>query len=159
MTSTLVESIGSALKERGWKLASAESCTGGGLAYAITSVPGSSAWFDCGLITYSNTAKLKLLHVNPCTLANFGAVSEQTAREMAEGALKSSNADISIATTGIAGPAGGTEDKPIGTLWIAIASAHKSTQASLEKLSGERQSIREQSIQIALDKLLVFIRN
>src|SRR5579862_4607452 len=124
----LAKEVGERFKSRGLKLVTAESCTGGGLAYAITSIPGSSAWFERGLVTYSNISKEELLGVNPGTLATFGSISAEAAKEMAEGALRHSQAQISIALTGIAGPEGGSLDKPVGTVWIACASTLADTQ-------------------------------
>jgi nicotinamide-nucleotide amidase len=150
----LVLAIAEALNQRRWKLVTAESCTGGGLAYELTSIPGSSNWFDRGLVTYSNLAKQELLGVRAETLNNFGAVSEQTALEMVEGALKKTKAEASIAITGIAGPDGGTPDKPVGTVWFAWKGQDFKTQAELHALSGDRTAIREQSIRIALEGFL-----
>ncbi|SRR5579883_545600 len=150
----LAEKAGLALQERNLSCAAAESCTGGGLSYWITSVPGSSEWFERSFVTYSNQAKIDMLGVNPETLANFGAVSEQTAREMAEGVLRKTPADISIAITGIAGPAGGSMKKPVGTVWIAIASRHSSTHVQGTLFPGDRAAIREGAIRVALQKLL-----
>lgn len=149
----LAEETVSALKDRGLKLVTAESCTGGGIGYWITSVPGCSDCFDRGFITYSNEAKIEQLGVNPLTLDAFGAVSEQIVREMAEGALKNSNADISIAITGIAGPSGGTPDKPVGTVWLGVARRNQPTRAVIELFNGNRQEIREQAIAYALTLL------
>ncbi len=153
----LAKQVGEQFKRRGLKLITAESCTGGGLAYAITSIPGSSAWFDRGLVTYSNTSKEELLGVSPLTLATFGSVSAETAQEMAEGALNHSQAHISIALTGIAGPEGGTHNKPVGTVWIACAVAAIPTQVKHHFFSGERANIREKSIDSALHFLLNII--
>lgn len=136
------------------KLVTAESCTGGGLGYVLTSFPGSSAWYDRGFITYSNESKSQLLDVSELTLAKHGAVSEATAREMAEGALKKSEATISIAITGIAGPDGGSDDKPVGTVWIAWAKTNTPCTAECYHFSGERDMIRKQSIVKALEKLV-----
>ncbi len=137
-------------------LITAESCTGGGLAYALTSIAGSSNWFERGLVTYSNQAKQDLLGVKPETLARFGAVSEQTAREMAEGALlNTSSATISMAITGIAGPQGGSPDKPVGTVWFAWSDNQHGTHSHLENFLGDRQTVREQAIRVALEKLLL----
>ncbi len=161
MTSTikqLAAQLGTQLKQCEWKLVTAESCTGGGLAYFITNITGSSDWFERGFVTYSNTAKTELLGVRLSTLNNDGAVSEQAAREMAEGALQHAEAQVSIAITGIAGPIGGTPDKPVGTVWFSIASIHAETQTSMRVFSGDRQTVREQSIQVALEKLLQFIK-
>jgi len=153
----LARDVGNELKKLEWKLVTAESCTGGGLAYSITSIPGSSHWFERGLVTYSNRAKEELLGVNSITLSIFGSVSEQTVREMAEGALKKSQAQISLAITGIAGPDGGTRDKPIGTVWIGCTSIQGNTQSWVDIFSGDRQAVREQSITMALQQLIQFL--
>lgn len=150
----LAEEVGAALKHRHWKLVTAESCTGGGLSYWITHIAGSSDWFERGFVTYSNAAKVEMLGVNACTLESHGAVSEQTAREMAEGALQRSNAQISIAITGIAGPTGGSAQKPVGTVWIAWAGRHLDMKTALEIFSGDRQAIRLGAIKKALEGLL-----
>jgi nicotinamide-nucleotide amidase len=154
----LVLELGPALKQREWKCAAAESCTGGGLSYWITAVPGSSNWFERGFITYSNTAKIECLGVSPLTLNQFGSVSEQTAREMAQGALEQSQAQVSVAITGIAGPDGGTREKPVGTVWIAHASIDSETVAICHHFSGDRQQIRLESIYAALNKLMQILR-
>lgn len=135
------------------KLATAESCTGGGLSYWLTSVPGCSAWFDRGFVTYSNEAKIEMLGVDPHIIESFGAVSEETARAMAEGALNHSEANISISITGIAGPDGGSADKPVGTVWIAWAKKDN-TICEPYLFPGDRQAIRLQTIAKALEKLL-----
>lgn len=153
----LARKTGEALKKRGLKLATAESCTGGGLAYWITSIPGSSDWFDRGFVTYSDASKTEILGVNPATIDTFGAVSEQTVREMAEGALHKSGAGMSIAITGIAGPTGGTTEKPVGTVWIAWSSEDFETKTHWELFSGNRIEIREKVIERALEKLLVLL--
>lgn len=150
--------LGQELKKRELKIAVAESCTGGGFSYWITSTPGSSDWFERGLVTYSNAAKVELLKVNPITLDTFGAVSEQVAREMAIGALQYSQADIGIAITGIAGPRGGTKDKPVGTVWMAFTNRKQEMQVFVEIFSGNRQSIREQTIEYVFTKLLKWLR-
>lgn len=147
------EKIGELLKQQGLKLATAESCTGGGLSYVITQIPGSSDWFERGFVTYSNSAKKEMLSVNEKTLQKYGAVSAEVAKEMVEGALKNSHAEVSIAITGIAGPTGGTAEKPIGLVFIAYASKTFSTLVEAHQFSGHRQSIREDTIQSALKKL------
>lgn len=157
MIEQLALELSDKLKRHQWKMVTAESCTGGGLAYFLTNIPGSSEWFDRGFVTYSNAAKEELLHVKPLTLNAFGAVSEQTAREMAEGALKHSQAHISIAITGIAGPDGGTADKPVGTVWLAWSSTFNQTHTEVDIFSGNRQEIREQTILTAIKKLLAFM--
>ncbi len=139
---------------RGQRLATAESCTGGGLAEVVTSIPGSSAWFERGFVTYSNDAKSEMLGVSAETLRRFGAVSEQCAREMAEGALRHSRADIGVAITGIAGPEGGSADKPVGTVWIAWAGRDRPTVVVLKNFGGDRRAIRAQAVEAALEGLL-----
>jgi len=146
----LVEALSKKLKAKNLKVATAESCTGGGLSYWLTSLPGSSNWFDGGIVSYSDEAKIALLDVKPHTLVVVGAVSEQAAREMAEGILKKSNADISIAVTGIAGPSGGTIDKPVGTVWIAFAGKSFATTAKVDIFPGDRDEIRLHAIEAAL---------
>jgi nicotinamide-nucleotide amidase len=154
---TLAKQVGDILKKHRLKLTTAESCTGGGLSYWITSIPGSSIWFERGFVTYSNLAKIENLGVSQHTLNTYGAVDEKTVREMAEGALKHSHAEVSVAITGIAGPAGGTPDKPVGMIWIGYAKQSADTHTQLLLLQGDRQSIREQTIEHALTGLLVFL--
>jgi nicotinamide-nucleotide amidase len=141
-------------KKKQLKLAVAESCTGGGLAYWLTSIPGSSEWFDRGFVTYSNAAKKEMLGVSEETLTKYGAVSSETAGEMAEGTLKHSQADVAIAITGIAGPGGGSVQKPVGTVWIGCSSRTAKTITQDYLLLGDRTTIREQSISLALDLIL-----
>lgn len=150
----LIAEIGQRLKSRDWKLTTAESCTGGGVAYYITNISGSSEWFERGFVTYSNTAKAEMLGVKLTTLDQHGAVSEATAREMAEGALQHSQAQIAVAITGIAGPLGGSHEKPVGTVWFGWAGINMETKTRLEKFSGSRTEIREQAIKTALEGIL-----
>ncbi len=152
-----ISALGLALNKRQWKLVTAESCTGGGLAYYLTSLPGSSAWFDQGFITYSNDSKQQRLGVSAETLEKFGAVSEQTAAEMAAGALNKSSARLSIAITGLAGPDGGSLQKPVGTIWLAWKLRSQETKTKKLSLSGDRQVIREQTIQLAIQELLLYL--
>lgn len=152
-----VYALSLALKKRKLMLATAESCTGGGLSYFLTNIPGSSTWFDRGFVTYSNAAKMEMLDVEPLTLEQFGAVSEETAREMAEGALKNSEASVSIAITGIAGPDGGTDEKPVGTVWIAWARHGATTKAHADVYHGDRTDIRMAAIQTAITVLLAWL--
>lgn len=140
------------LTERGLRLTTAESCTGGGLSYWLTSVPGSSDWFDRGFVTYSNAAKVAMLGVDPQCLETAGAVSEETALAMAKGALLHSRADLSIAITGVAGPDGGSTEKPVGTVWIAWAD-QKEVRAQRYHFEGDRQAVRLQSMVAALKVL------
>ena len=129
---------GNALRERGIKVATAESCTGGWIARELTSVQGSSQWFDCGFVSYSDTAKQRMLGVDPDALAEFGAVSEPVASQMAEGALLNSEADIAVAVCGFAGPHDQSSDKPVGTMYFAWAVRDQPTVTCLSYFSGER---------------------
>jgi nicotinamide-nucleotide amidase len=138
----------------GKAVATAESCTGGWVATAITGVAGSSGCFSYGLVSYSNEAKQALLGVKPETLENYGAVSEQTVEEMATGALKVSSADLSVAISGIAGPGGGSAEKPAGTVWFAWgrqSAAGPQVDAAVHRLAGDREAVRWQSVLLALD--------
>ncbi len=146
---TLASQVGEIFRSKSYKLVTAESCTGGLLSAVITSVAGSSEWFERGFVTYSDESKQELLSVN--TVDTFGAVSEQTVCAMAEGALKRSHADVSLAITGIAGPGGVTKEKPIGMVWIACAVKNRPAQATLNYFKGDRQSIREQAVKVALE--------
>jgi nicotinamide-nucleotide amidase len=150
MTDALVAQVGLALKSHGMMLATAESCTGGGVAQAVTEIAGSSAWFERGFVTYANAAKVEMLSVRQSTLDAHGAVSEATVREMVEGALIHSNAHIALAVSGIAGPGGGTAEKPVGTVWFAWALRGGQTHAELHYLTGDRPEIRAKAVQIAL---------
>jgi nicotinamide-nucleotide amidase len=150
---TLAELVGQVLQAKQKKLVTAESCTGGWIAQALTEVPGSSLWFDRGFVTYSNAAKIQMLAVKPETLEHFGAVSAETATEMVVGALHHSDADVAIAVTGIAGPSGGTEEKPVGRVFIAWASKTNGCQLLQLSLSGDRQAIRRQTVVLALKGL------
>ena len=144
--------LGTYLQQNHWYIVTAESCTGGWIAQAITAIAGSSAWFERGFITYSYAAKQEILGVNPKTLAKYGAVSEQVVLEMVNGALQYSQSQVGIATSGIAGPTGGTDDKPVGTVWIAYAFPHN-TYAKLYHFHGNRYTIREQTVITALQQL------
>ena len=146
--------LGQILKEKGLKVVTAESCTGGGIASALTDIPGSSAWFDRGFVTYSNDAKVQMLQVKQSTLDEYGAVSQQVAIEMVEGALANSDSDLAISVTGIAGPDGGTLQKPIGTVFIALAIKGGKTNCLLKVFTGDRSQIRQQSILFALKQYL-----
>lgn len=152
--STLAAQLGAALKARGLMLALAESCTGGLAAQSITSIAGSSAWFDRGFITYSNAAKTEMLGVSSKTLENFGAVSEQTALEMTVGALNNSHAQLSGSITGIAGPDGGTAEKPVGTVCFAWANKSKPVSTSTQYFQGNREQIRQQAAIFLMAKLI-----
>jgi len=151
--------LGAALKSRGWTLALAESCTGGWVAQCITAIAGSSDWFDRGFVTYSNGAKIEMLGVTENTLSQHSAVSEQTAREMALGALKHSHASIAAAITGIAGPDGGTQEKPVGTVCFAWATANGDIKTVTRHLSGDREEVRRISVKTVLEVLLQLTLN
>lgn len=146
----LAAQLGQILKERGLMLALAESCTGGMVAQAVTSVAGSSAWFDRGFVTYSNAAKIEMLGIAENTLTQYGAVSEETAREMALGAIKHSHANLTVAITGIAGPDGGSETKPVGTVSFAWANTDGMVDSKTCHFAGNRKQIRQQAAQTAL---------
>lgn len=142
--------VGALLKAHGLMLATAESCTGGGVAQLITEVAGSSAWFECGFVTYSNRSKQQLLDVSPATLTQHGAVSEATVREMVRGALARSNADVALSVSGIAGPEGGSAEKPVGTVWFAWGYRQGACTARVHQLRGSRAQIRAQAVTIAM---------
>ena len=150
-----VERLAAELRGRGARVATAESCTGGLVAAACTSLPGSSAWFERGVVSYSNAAKHELLGVAPALIAAHGAVSAEVAAAMAEGALAFSGADFAVSVTGIAGPGGGSAAKPVGTVWIAVAARGEKAAATLLHASGDRAAIRAASVERALDLLIV----
>jgi nicotinamide-nucleotide amidase len=153
----LAEAVGRVLKARGDMLVSAESCTGGWIGHAITAVPGSSHWYERGFITYTNQSKQDMLGVSADTLEHAGAVSEATVREMAEGALDHSPAQVSIAVSGIAGPGGGSEDKPVGTVCFAWAATGGETLSVVEHFAGDREAVRRQATAHALKGLLDYL--
>jgi PncC family amidohydrolase len=148
--------VAACLEEQGLHMATAESCTGGLLAGALVNVPGISRWFEEGYVTYSNHAKEKLLGVSHDTLERFGAVSEQTAGEMAAGAAKAAGAELALATTGIAGPDGGTAEKPVGLVYIGCC-LRGNIHVEKHIFSGDRQSVRSQTVQVALGLALQFL--
>jgi len=150
----LVVRLGGILLAHGMMVASAESCTGGGIAEAMTRLPGSSRWFERGFVTYSNEAKQELLGVSADTLQGYGAVSEQTAAEMAAGTLNNSHAQASIAVTGIAGPDGGTVEKPVGTVCFAWGLRDKEIITASIVFPGDRPAVRRQTVLMALQGLL-----
>lgn len=151
---TLAARVGERLLARGQQLATAESCTGGWIGQVLTAIAGSSAWYEQGLIAYANAAKLRLLGVAPATLAAHGAVSEPTAREMAQGARAGSCAQWSLAVTGIAGPSGGSPDKPVGTVCFAWTAPDGTTATETRCFSGDREAVRAQTVHHALSGLL-----
>ena len=151
---TLAQLTGEKLKAQGAMLATAESCTGGWVAQAVTAIAGSSDWFDRGFVSYSNAAKQEMLGVSAGTLGRHGAVSEQTAREMAAGALAHSRAQVALAIAGVAGPGGGSPDKPVGMVCFAWARKGAEPVAKTRQFKGDRESVRRQSVRAALRGLL-----
>lgn len=147
-----------ALERAGRRLALAESCTGGWVARVVTAIAGSSGWFERGFVTYSNEAKQEMLGVAAATINRHGAVSEPTARAMAEGALARSHADVALAITGIAGPSGGTPEKPIGMVWFAWATKENGVSVRCCQLTGDRETVRRKSVAIGLEGLLDVLR-
>lgn len=154
---SLATRLGQQLAKTDKKLAVSESCTGGLIAAAITEIAGSSGWFDRGFVTYSNSAKQQMLAVQSQTLANYGAVSEQTALEMAAGTLAFSEADCAVAVTGIAGPGGGTLSKPVGSVYIAWAFKGQKRYCELNQFQGDRHAIRLQTAKRALQYLIAVL--
>jgi len=150
----LAAAAGARLKAARLVLATAESCTGGWVAQAVTTVSGSSEWFDRGFVTYSNAAKQDMLAVSDRTLARHGAVSEETAREMALGALAHSRADLALAVTGVAGPTGGTAAKPVGMVCFAWVRRGGTVQSETRRFAGDREQVRRESVIAALQGLL-----
>ena len=152
----LATQVGHALQQRGWRLATCESITGGGISQAITDVAGSSDWFDCGFVTYSNTSKTRFLEVAEALIAQHGAVSEEVAAAMVLGALAHTDAQISLSTTGIAGPGGAVPGKPVGTVCFGWA---QGDIVHTERLvfTGDRAAVRAQTAEHALQGLLAFM--
>ena len=136
------------------RLVTAESCTGGGIAHSITSLPGSSGWFERGFVTYTNEAKQECLGVSASTLQRFGAVSEECAAEMALGALEHSRADVAVSVTGIAGPDGGSEEKPVGTVCFGWCQRDRGSVTTRVLFEGDREQVRQQSVLMAMQGLL-----
>jgi nicotinamide-nucleotide amidase len=151
---TPAEQVARRLKARGGMIVTAESCTGGWVAQELTAIAGSSAWFDRGFVTYSNEAKQEMLGVRAETIARHGAVSEETAAEMAQGALEKSRGTVSLAITGIAGPSGGTPGKPVGTVCFAWATKGRAPRAETKRFSGDREAVRRQSVEYSLARVL-----
>jgi nicotinamide-nucleotide amidase len=148
-----VQALADALRRRGWHLASAESCTGGLIAAACTTLAGSSDWFERGFVTYSNAAKTEMLGVDAALIASRGAVSEAVACAMASGAMQRAGVELAVAVTGIAGPGGATPDKPVGTVWLALA-MRDGVRSERLQLDGDRAAVREQTVRQALRRLL-----
>lgn len=150
----LAERVGEALLRSRQRLTSAESCTGGWVAKCVTDIPGSSQWFGRGYVCYSNEAKMELLGVAPGVLETFGAVSRPCAEQMAVGALHAAHADIAVAVTGIAGPDGGSAEKPVGLVWFALAQSAAAPRSERRLFSGDREAIRRAAVATALELLL-----
>jgi len=150
----LIETLSALLRNKKLKLATAESCTGGMISSAITELSGSSDIFDRGFVTYSNEAKIEMLGVSPKTIETNGAVSEQTAYQMAQGALKNSLGDIAVSVTGIAGPSGGCPEKPVGLVYIGITTNNGQTKVTKHVFSGDRCSVRLQTVETAIKNLI-----
>ena len=163
MTQTMIQDIclelGNALTKKKFRIALAESCTGGLVCQHLTNIPGSSVWFDRGFVTYSNESKIELLKVSQDTLLKFGAVSKEVASEMALGALNQSHAQIALSITGIAGPSGGSIEKPVGTVFFAIAYQNKIIFNASKVFPGSRENIRESSCLFALNQVLALTLN
>ncbi len=149
----LATAVGQRLHEQRDRLVTAESCTGGWIAKAMTDIAGSSAWFDCGMAAYSYEAKQAMLGVRPQTLETFGAVSRETVIEMVSGALVNSGASVAVAVTGIAGPGGGSEDKPVGPVWIGWKRRGGYARAQVFHFDGDRDAVRRQTVAAALSGL------
>ena len=149
----LARTLGERLGAAGWRVTAAESCTGGWIAKALTDIPGSSGWLDTALVTYANAAKERLLGVPAEDLERFGAVSEPVIRAMAAGVREWAGADLACATSGIAGPGGGTPDKPVGRVWLAWAGPEGVTTACHD-FAGDREAVRRQTVAVALEGLL-----
>jgi nicotinamide-nucleotide amidase len=147
------------LQTHQWKLVTAESCTGGLIAAALTEIPGSSSWFERGFVTYSNESKSELLNVDPFLIRTYGAVSQEVACAMAEGALMQSHGQFALSVTGIAGPHGGTSEKPVGTVCFAWAAHDMSTQSLIRLYQGTRKSIRAEASKEALAGAVVFLKS
>lgn len=150
----LAEQVATLVQQKALMVVTAESCSGGWIAKTLTDLPGSSAWFDAGVVTYSYGAKESLLGVNPRTLERTGAVSEETALEMVSGALSRFGAGVAVAVTGIAGPSGGTPEKPVGTVWISWKRRGGYAYAQLFHFDGDREAVRRQTVAAALNGVL-----
>lgn len=155
-TQIALHRLAEVLIQRGLTISCAESCTGGGLAYAFTALPGSSTWFKCSVVTYANEAKTQMVSVPESTLQQFGAVSEQTVIAMAQGVVEHFHADIGISISGVAGPDGGSREKPVGTVWFGFALAGE-IYASKQCFAGDREAVRKQAIEFAIEKILQLI--
>lgn len=154
----LAQSLGDLLSAKHWRITTAESCTGGGVAAAITAIAGSSAWFEYGVVSYANIAKQKLLGVGAQTLDMEGAVSEAVVVEMARGALALSGADLAVAISGIAGPGGATPGKPVGTVWFAWATAVGDLKTDVQLIDGDRAAVQHGAVIYALEGALAMCK-
>lgn len=154
----LAEKVGVALRRRKLMLATAESCTGGWIAEAVTMVPGSSEWFERGFVTYTYISKREMLDVKPATLRKHGAVAEEVVREMVAGALARSHAQVAVAVSGVAGPAGGAPDKPVGTVCFAWGRKRRKPRAETRRFGGDREAVRRKSVEHALKGVLRTVR-
>lgn len=150
----LAARLGTVLGERGWRMVTAESCTGGWIAQAMTAIAGSSDWFDGGLVTYSNAAKASLLDVPPMTLERHGAVSSETALAMVSGAQSRFGADVAVAVTGVAGPGGGSAEKPVGTVWFGFVAGTAAPWTVHQVFAGDRRAVRAHTVRFALGSLI-----
>jgi nicotinamide-nucleotide amidase len=150
----LARELGDSLAERGWLMSTAESCTGGWIAQCMTAIAGSSGWFEAGIVSYSNAAKMNFLNVNPMTLERHGAVSGETASEMVAGARTATHTDVAVAVTGVAGPGGGTDEKPVGLVWFGFSVGAQPVQAIAQHFPGERREIRARTVEFALQELI-----
>ncbi len=150
----LLEDIAQLAQRRSAVIATAESCTGGWVAQELTSIAGSSVWFDRGFVTYSNAAKEEMLGISAEIIKNHGAVSEQVVKAMAEGVLAKSSASISVSISGVAGPGGGSVEKPVGTVWFAWGEAGQETEVRKCCFDGDRESVRKQAVRVALQGIL-----
>jgi len=155
----LAVAVGERLERRGLMVATAESCTGGWAAQVLTSVAGSSAWFERGFITYTNRAKQEMLGVSAQTLELYGAVSEETVREMAQGAIQHSHAQVALAISGVAGPAGGSLQKPVGTVCFGWAQRGMEAVSSRQHFAGDREAVRRQAVAFALQGVLDLLKD
>ena len=153
----LARKVGAALKRRGVMLTTAESCTGGWISEAVTMVPGSSDWFERGFVTYTYISKREMLGVKDATLEKHGAVSEEVVREMAQGAIARSHAQVAVAVSGVAGPSGGTPDKPVGTVCFAWSTKQGKLASETKRFAGDRESVRRQSVARALQGVIALL--
>ena len=153
----LAECVGAALKAKGMMMSTAESCTGGWIAQAVTAVPGSSEWFERGFVTYTYISKREMLGVKSETLDAHGAVSEQTVREMTAGALERSHAQVAVSVSGTAGPSGGTPQKPVGTVCIGWGAKDGALQSATKHFDGDREAVRRQAVVFALERVLAVV--